>query len=141
MNSAQELYKTYQSKMHRIADIRAASAVLQWDQETYLPKGSAHFRGQQISTLSEVAHDLFSEDALGNLLNELAGKDDLTSEQKKAVELTLEDYNKNKKYTSSFVRALSEQINKTFHCWIEARKQNSFSVYQNELDALLQLKK
>lgn len=127
--------------MQRIADIRAASAVLQWDQETYLPAGSAHFRGQQISTLSQLAHDLFSEDSLGNLLTDLSGKDDLSLQQKKAVERTLEDYNKNKKYTSSFVRTLSEQINKTFHCWIEARKQNSFSVYEKELDALVQLKK
>ncbi|MDB5206586.1 MAG: carboxypeptidase [Flavisolibacter sp.] len=141
MNTTQQLYNTYQNKMSRIADIRAASAVLQWDQETYLPKGSANFRGQQISTLSELAHGLFSEDDLGHLLNELSAKDDLSSVQKKAVERTLEDYNKNKKYTSSFVRALSEQINKTFHSWIEERKQASFSIYQKDLETLVQLKK
>ncbi|MDB5206159.1 MAG: carboxypeptidase, partial [Flavisolibacter sp.] len=141
MNTTQQLYNTYQNKMSRIADIRAASAVLQWDQETFLPKGSANFRGQQISTLSELAHGLFSEDDLGNLLNELSAKDELSSAQKKAVERTLEDYNKNKKYSSSFVRALSEQVNKTFHSWIEARKQNTFSVYQKDLETLVQLKK
>lgn len=136
-----ELYEAYQIKMKRIADIKAATAVLQWDQETYLPHGGAHFRGQQISTLSEIAHQFFSEDALGNLLNELIAKDDLSTTQKRNVELTLEDYNKNKKYTSAFVRKLSEQINKTFHTWIEARKQNSFAVYTKDLDALIQLKK
>jgi len=136
-----ELYKTYHSKMQRIADIRSANAVLQWDQETYLPSGGAHFRGQQISTLSEIAHHFFSEDALGDLLNELVSKTDLSPEQKRNVELTLEDYTKNKKYTSAFVRALSEQINKTFHAWIEARKQNSFSVFEKDLDALVKLKR
>ena len=64
----------YVHLMCRIADVRAASAVLQWDQETYLPAGGAQFRGQQISTLSELAHELFSDEALGNLLNELAVK-------------------------------------------------------------------
>ncbi|GAA4727951.1 carboxypeptidase M32 [Flavisolibacter ginsenosidimutans] len=127
--------------MRRIADIKAASAVLQWDQETYLPQGGAHFRGQQISTLSELAHGLFSEDSLGDLLRELVQKEELTPAQKRNVERTLEDYKKNKKYTSAFVRALSEQINKTFHAWIEARKQNSFSVYEKDLDALIKLKK
>jgi carboxypeptidase Taq len=141
MNSSGQLYETYKTKMQRIADIKAAGAVLQWDQETYLPKSGAHFRGQQISTLSELAHDLFSDEALGSVLNELAAKEDLSSEQKKAVERTLEDYTKNKKYSSSFVRAISEQINKTFHSWIEARKQASFAVYQKDLDALVQLKK
>jgi carboxypeptidase Taq len=140
MNS-QQLYDTYKTKMHRIADIRSASAVLQWDQETYLPSGSSHFRGQQISTLSELAHQFFTEDTLGDVLNELKEKADLSPEQKRNVERTAEDYNKQKKYSSAFVRALSEQINKTFHSWIEARKQNAFSVYQKDLNALVQLKK
>ena len=140
MNS-QQLYDSYKQKMQRIADIRSASAVLQWDQETYLPVSSSHFRGQQISTLSELAHQFFTEDSLGDLLNELTEKTDLSPEQKRNAERTTEDYNKQKKYTSAFVRALSEQVNKTFHSWIEARKQNAFSVYQNNLDALVQLKK
>ncbi|MDQ6609735.1 MAG: carboxypeptidase M32 [Bacteroidota bacterium] len=127
--------------MRRIADIRAAAAVLQWDQETYLPSGGAHFRGQQISTLSELAHELFSHENVGELLNELLEKKDLTAEQKRSAERTLEDYNKSKKYTSVFVRRLSEQTHKAFHCWIEARKQNSFSIYEKDLAALVQLKK
>jgi len=141
MKDTQELYASFRTKMERIADIKAANAVLQWDQETYLPAGGAHFRGQQISTLSEIAHQFFSEEELGNILNELGGRTDLSPAQKRNVELTLEDYNKNKKYTSAFVRALSEQINKTFHAWIEARKQNSFASYVNDLDALIRLKK
>lgn len=139
--NTRELYQVYQTKMSKIADIKAASAVLQWDQETYLPSGGAHFRGQQISTLSEIAHQFFSEESLGDLLRELTDKDGLSAEEKRNVELTLEDYTKNKKYTSAFVRKLSEQINKTFHKWIEARRQNSFAVYAAELDALIQLKK
>src|SRR6478672_1653120 len=105
-----ELYNTYKEKMQRIADVRNANAVLQWDQETYLPPKGAHFRGQQISTLSEIAHKLFSEEALGNMLHDLAAKDDLSPAEKKNVALTLEDYEKNKKYTGPFVRQLSDQV-------------------------------
>jgi carboxypeptidase Taq len=139
--NTQELYEQYKTRMQRIADVRNANALLQWDQETYLPPKGASFRGQQISTLSEISHRLFSEDELGTLLQELLQKDDLPSAQKRNIEKTFEDYTKNKKYTSEFVRALSDQTNKTFHAWIEARKQNAFSVYENELDKLIQLKK
>src|SRR3954470_17082537 len=111
MNSIPGLYEKYQQKMQRIADVRNASAMLQWDQETYLPPKGAHFRGQQISTLSEISHRLFSEDELGDLLKALLQQEDLTPQQKKNVERTHEDYVRNKKYTSEFVRALSEQIN------------------------------
>lgn len=141
MNTAQERYETYREKMQRIADVKAASAVLQWDQETYLPTGGARFRGRQLSTLAELAHGLFSEEALGELLRELQGEDALTPAQKRNVERSLEDYEKNKKYPPAFVRALSEQINKTFHAWMEARKENRFSVYENDLALLVDLKK
>jgi len=141
MSNSEELYKSYVTKMHRIADVRNASAVLQWDQETYLPSKGAQFRGQQISTLSEMSHHLFSEDALGNILQELLQRNDLNADQKRNVQLTHEDYVKNKKYTPEFVRALSEQTNKAFHTWIESRKKNSFEIYQKDLDALVKLKR
>lgn len=140
MNTPQ-LYDSYRQQMQRIADVRHASAVLQWDQETYLPPKGAHFRGQQISTLSELAHQLFSADSLGSLLQELVAKPDLSADEKRNVELTLEDYTKAKKYSSQFVRQLSEQVNKTFHAWIEARKQASFKVYEKDLAELVKLKK
>src|SRR6476620_28265 len=140
MNTPQ-LYDFYQTKMQRIADVRNASALMQWDQETYLPPKGAAFRGQQISTLSELSHKLFIEEELGDILNELASRDGLDQFQKKNVERTLEDYKKNKKYTSEFVRALSDQVNKAFHAWIEARKQNKFSIFQPELYKLIALKK
>jgi carboxypeptidase Taq len=135
------LYNDYVQKMQRIADVRQAHAVLQWDQETYLPRKGAYFRGQQLSTLSEIAHGLFSEEALGGLLQDLLAKDDLTLEQARNVELSWEDYSKNKKYTPHFVRRLSDQANKTFHAWIEARRENSFSFFERDLDALIQLKR
>ena len=83
--------------MRFIADVKNANAVLQWDQETFLPAKGAAFRGQQISTLSEISHRLFSEEELGNILQELLSKEDLSSEQKKNIERTNEDYLKNKK--------------------------------------------
>lgn len=141
MATTQQLYETYATKMRRIADIRAASALMQWDQETYLPAGGAQFRGQQISTLSELAHRFFTEEELGDVLNELLLRHDLTPQQGRNVERTRDDYAKNKKYSSAFVVALSEQVNKTFHAWIEARKENRFGVYEKDLDELVALKK
>ena len=141
MAITKDLYDQYKIKMQRIADLRNAHAVLQWDQETYLPKKGATLRGQQLSTLSELSHQLFSEEELGNILNELIGRQDTDALQKRNVELTLEDYQKNKKYSSEFVRKLSEQVNKAFHSWMTARKENSFALFEKDLSALVELKK
>ncbi|HEX2533618.1 MAG TPA: carboxypeptidase M32 [Chitinophagaceae bacterium] len=134
-------YGQYQEKMRRIADIRNATALLQWDQETYLPPKGAAFRGQQISTLSELSHNLFTEEALGRLLQDLLAAGDLTPTERRNVELTWEDYEKQKKYSGAFVRALSDRTNKAFHSWIEARRANSFAGYAPDLGALIDLKK
>jgi carboxypeptidase Taq len=134
-------YQQYKTLMTRIADIRYANAVLQWDQETYLPVKSAEARGQQIATLSELAHEQFSSPLLGDLLNELVTELEISAPERKNISLTLEDYNKNKKYSGAFVRNMSEQINRTFHAWMEARKDNRYAIMQPELNRLLELKK
>ena len=140
MNSA-ELYTEYKTKMQKIADVKYASAVLQWDQETYLPPKGNDFRGQQIATLSEIAHDQFTNEALGSLLLELNSKDDLSPTEKRNVQLSLEDYNRNKKLTSSFVRQMSEAVNRAYHAWAKARSANSFSTFLEPLNQIIQLKK
>jgi carboxypeptidase Taq len=136
-----ELYDSYKTKMQKIADVKYASAVLQWDQETYLPKKGNHFRGRQIATLAEIAHQQFTDESVGNLLNELMAVDNLSASEKRNVQLTLEDYNRNKKLSPEFVRKMSETVNQSFHAWIEARKKNSFAVFEGPLHQLIELKK
>lgn len=141
MPSTQQLYDEYKTHMQRLADVRFSAALLQWDQETYMPAKGAHFRGQQISTLTEIAHNIFTDEKLGGLLQELLAKEDVAPDEKRNVQLSWEDYSRQKKYSADFVRRLSEQVNKTFHAWIEARKKSDFKIFEKDLDALVQLKK
>lgn len=138
---ATALYGEYKTQMRKIADIKYASAVLQWDQETYLPVKGGEIRGQQIATLSEIAHRSFIDDHLGKLLQELMSADGLSPRQRKNVALTWEDYTKQKKFTSTFVRELAETVSKSFHSWIDARKENDFSLFANDLVRLIELKR
>ncbi|PWT73774.1 MAG: carboxypeptidase, partial [Bacteroidetes bacterium] len=134
-------YDQYKEKMQKIADVKYTLAVLQWDQETYLPPKGASFRGRQIASLSELVHQLSTEESLGHLLKELENEKGLSAHEKKNVSLTLEDFNKQKKYSPAFVRRLSETIARSFHSWLAARKENSFSLFQKDLAELIELKK
>ena len=134
-------YNDYKQSLQKIADIKYAAAVLQWDQETYLPAKGNDIRGQQIATLSELAHELFTSEKTGALLNELAAKYDLSDSEKRNITLSLEDYNKSKKLPSSFVRTMSESVNKSYHSWIRARKENAFSIFEKPLAEIIELKK
>lgn len=136
-----ELYTAYKTKMQKIADVKYASAVLQWDQETYLPPKGNEFRGRQLATLSEIAHQLFSGDDIGALLHELLAKDDLAPAEQRNVQLSFDDYQRNRKLSSAFVRRLSEAVTTAYHAWAKAREENSFLIFQQPLHQLVELKK
>ncbi len=56
-----------------VMDLHRAGAVLDWDQETYMPPGGVQNRSEQASTLSEVAHRRFTSDEVGRLLDAAEG--------------------------------------------------------------------
>ncbi len=141
MPTSNELYEQYCEKMRRIADVKYASALLQWDQETYLPAKGADARSRQLATLNELTHQLATDKNLGTLLHELGSKTDLDFKQRKNVELTLEDYQKQQKFSSAFVRNMSEAVSAAFYSWKDARKQNDFKVYEPALTKLVELKR
>ncbi len=139
--SGRELYESYRQHMRKLADVRAALALMQWDQETYLPSKGADFRAQQIATLSEMAHELASSDKFGFILDSLQNNAELSEMETKNISLSQEDYVKQKKYKPAFVRKMSEAVSKSFNAWNIAKKENRFSLFKNELAELVELKK
>jgi carboxypeptidase Taq len=139
--SSAELYDSYKTKMQKIADVKYAAAILEWDQETYMPVKGSDFRGRQIATLNEIAHSFLTDEALGSLLLELNSCKGLDAEEKRNAELSLEDYQRNKNLTPAFVRKRSEAIHTAYHAWVKARKANDSTIFQEPLQQLITLKR
>lgn len=139
--STAELYAKYVSELQEIADLRYAAALLQWDQETYMPPAGAAMRARQVATLSEIAHERFTNPELGNLLETLSGRSDLEPAQAANIRLSRYDYHQQVKLPSSFVRKSSETSSRAFHAWIEARRENDFKVFEPLLRELVAIKK
>src|SRR5258708_1892113 len=140
--SSQDLYTEYVARMQKIADVKYAAALLQWDQETYLPVKGAAFRGQLLATEGrsfnrQIGHEWLTAGSLGDLLGELNARGDLSDDQQRNVALSLEDYTKQKKFSPAFVRLLSETTSRSFHPWIKARSANSFALFKEELKKLV----
>ena len=136
-----EMYNSYKTKMQKIADVKYAAAVLEWDQETYMPAKGSDYRGRQIATLNEIAHSFLTDESLGSLLLELNSGTGLNAEEKKNVERSLEDYQRNKKLTPAFVRKMSETIHTAYHAWVKAREANNGNIFQEPLQHLIALKR
>src|SRR5450432_204372 len=135
------LYETYREHMRKLADVKAALALMQWDQETYLPPKGAGFRARQVATLSEMAHGLATDGKLGSLLESLENAPGFDETEKKNISLNREDFEKQKKYPPASVRKMSETISKSFNAWNLAKKENRFSLFEKDLAELVTLKR
>ncbi|MCO5249042.1 MAG: carboxypeptidase M32 [Chitinophagales bacterium] len=134
-------YQKYIETNRKIADIGYSIALLSWDQEVMMPAKGAEARSSQISTLSVIAHEWSTDERYGELLHALAEDKSLSWEQKRNVELSLRDYEKQKKYNSDFVKKLSQTISKSFNAWQAARKANDFKVFAPLLKEIVALKR
>src|SRR5437764_5129501 len=141
ITDVRESYELYRKHMRRLADIRAALALMQWDQETYMPAKGSGFRAQQVATLSEMAHEMATSPKLESLLDTLSAATGLNDMERKNISLTREDFLKQKKYPVAFVRKMSETVSKSFNAWNAAKKENRFSLFENELAELVLLKR
>jgi carboxypeptidase Taq len=141
MPTTTQIYRQLAEHCAKIADIRHASAVLQWDQETYMPEGSSEVRARQLSTLAELAHRLLTSAKTEKLIRKLLDKDGLNERQQKNVQLLKEDFEKNKKLPSSFVQKQTKAIHQGFDAWIKARKSNRFKTFEKPLQKIIDLKK
>lgn len=134
-------YKKFEEKYHKIADIGYAIAVLNWDQETYIPKKGTEKRAQQIATLSGIAHELGTDKKLGKLLKKLKKNDSLKPIEKKNVKLAWKDYKTSKKFTKDFVMKESKAISTAFQAWIQARNEDNFEVYIPALTEIVKIQR
>jgi carboxypeptidase Taq len=134
-------YSKYKALMSKIADVNYASAVLSWDQETYMPPKGATFRAQQLSTLAGMAHQLSTSTELGDLLNNLSSDTSLSEKEKRNIKESLKKYNDNKKYTTAFVEEMSKTISETFQAWQLAKTTSNFDLYAPHLEKLVKLKR
>jgi carboxypeptidase Taq len=134
-------YLEYKERMQQVADFRYSAAVLQWDQETYMPVKGEEARARQLATLSQTAHERFTDPALGQLIRDLTEQSGLSPQETKNVLRSLEDYEKEKRLSPAFVRRLSETVSKSFQAWMAARAANDFSIFAPVLDQLIVLKR
>jgi carboxypeptidase Taq len=134
------LYEEYRQRMQKIADLKYSAALLQWDQETYLPAKGHEMRARQIATLNETAHEWFTDSKTGDLLDALMATDGLTETQKRNVELSYADFHQQRKLSARFVRDMSEAVNRSFLAWIEARQASDYSLFEKPLARIIELK-
>jgi len=121
-----------------IADVRAAVQLLEWDQETYMPPKAAAGRGQQLATLSTLAHRLSTDPELGALLEAL-GQVDLGETDAKLVTEAHYDYDRATRLPEDFIHAFALARSAAYEAWVKARQASDYKQFQAPFGKLMDL--
>jgi len=123
-----------------VNDLRSAADLLGWDQTTYMPPGGALARGRQLATLQRLAHEKFTDVAIGHLLDQLepyaAGLSPETDEAA-LVRVTRRNYERATRVPASFTAQLAHHTAESYEAWIKARPADDFAVVAPYLEKTL----
>ena len=130
------------ARLLEVRDLRAAAAVLHWDQATYMPPGGAPARGRQLATLRRLAQEKFTDPAVGRLLDTLepwAADQDPDGDTARLVRVTRWDYDRAVRIPVDLVAEMSRHGAAACQAWTVARPANDFAAVQPYLERSLAL--
>ena len=128
--------------MAEITDIYHSLALLSWDQQVYMPQGGAVEHGNMIGTLGKIAHEKFTCDEMGQLLDDLRKflpELDPDSESYRIIDITAQDYDKTVCVPSSFVIEKARVTSIAQQAWMEARVKSDFSIFLPHIEKVIEL--
>ncbi len=129
-------------RLLEIDDLNGATAVLSWDQATYMPPGGAGARGRQLATLSQLAHEKFIDPEVGRLLDALrpyAESLPYDSDDASLIRVTQRQYDKSTKVPAALMGTFYEHSAAAYQAWTQARPANDFTAVQPYLEKTLDL--
>ena len=125
-----------------VEDLQRASAVLGWDQQTYMPPRGAAARAEQLATLDSLAHRLFILDDIGKLLDDLeedAARLPYDSDEVSLVRVTKREYAKAKRVPPELIEDIARTTALALESWTRARAESKFEIFQPDLEKIVDL--
>jgi len=125
-------------RFRRLAAINGAADILNWDAATMLPKKSGDVRGEQLAALSEVTHELLTNPALRDLLQQ-AHSETLEPWRTANLREMQHRYDHANALPQQLVAAITRQRITSEHSWREARRTANYKSFLPEFKKMLQL--
>jgi carboxypeptidase Taq len=130
------------SIIYEISDINKTSAVLSWDQETYMPRGGINDRANQLATLSKISHQKFISEEVGKLIARAkidVQKEAPDSNGSRLIKVLDRNYQKSVKVPSRLVLKMAKASSLGQQAWARAREQLDFSLFEPHLEKIVEL--
>jgi carboxypeptidase Taq len=130
-------YQRLETKFARIATLNEASAMLGWDAAAMMPAGGAAARGEQLSTLAGLSHELLTSPAIADDLQAAELPNDPWHE--KNLVLMRDAHTRAVALPRGLVEARSRAQSKCETIWRSARPASDFPAVQKALEEVFRL--
>lgn len=137
-----ERYRALVDLINGANDVMHAAAVLGWDQETYMPEGGNEARTQQMATLERIAHERFTSDEIGRLLEELAPWEKAQpydSDEASMIRVTRRLFERTTRIPPALIQKMAEARGRGFNTWVKARRESNYELFRPRLEELVEL--
>lgn len=124
------------NRLLEINDIQSASAVLGWDQTTYMPAGGAPARGRQMAVLGRIAHEKLIDPEVGKLLDSLdSWAESLPADNDDAalIRVSRHNYDRATKIPPQLLAEFQQHTAGVYQKWTKARPENDYASLQDDL--------
>jgi carboxypeptidase Taq len=137
--------KELDTEMNLLSNV---TALLGWDQETYMPPGGLDSRGEQSALMEGIVHDRAMSPEIPALLKDLgvsdaspSGDPSLPEEERLYLRAFYRGWSREVKLPGDFVREKARAVSHSQAAWVQARKANDFSAFEPHLSSMVALAK
>ena len=130
-------------RLAQVTDLNKVVRLLSWDQQTMMPLAGTGHRADQTATVQRVAHELFTDPAVGRLLDELRPLEDSLepdSDDAALIGLTRRDYEKAVNVPSALRAAMARATAEARPVWVKAKAEADFPSFLPALERIVELK-
>jgi carboxypeptidase Taq len=123
-------------RMARLSDLKYASSLANWDQQTKMPARGAASRADVLATLAELRHREFTDADTGRLLEAAAGElngADPDADDARLVESVRRHWEKARRVPDSLTAEIARAGSRGQQVWIAARRASDFPAFQPAL--------
>jgi carboxypeptidase Taq len=131
-------YKKLEDHFREIANFEHASGILNWDDATMMPSGSADVRASAMATLSVHIHALSTDPHIADWVAE-AKSESLDEWQAANVREIEREFIMNAAIPADLIEALSTAASEGEQAWRSMREENNWQDFQPHLDRIFKL--
>jgi carboxypeptidase Taq len=139
-----EAYAELIRRSRELATLASCSAVLGWDEQTFMPVGGAVHRGNQMAMMAGLQHERATDPRVGDLLASVEGSA-LLAGPNSVEAANIRELRRAYERRTRLPRALVEELARTTSMaqpeWVAARAASDFPRFQPWLEKIIRLKR